>query len=70
MHHSSDKVSATTFLTIAGSEYVGYSGAGLFQQAGGTHTIGNTLYLAYKPGATGTLNLSGGSLAAQSERPG
>jgi T5SS/PEP-CTERM-associated repeat protein len=49
----------------AQSEYVGYSGTGIFNQTGGTNTIGgflNRLYLGYNAGSTGTYTISGGTL--------
>ena len=48
-------------LMLAGSECVGYSGAGTFTQSGGTNSYEN-LYLGYNLGSSGTYNLSGGSL--------
>ena len=53
-------------LSITGDEIVGNSGIGTFNQSGGIHTIGGTLYIAFNPGSTGTVNLSGGSLTAGS----
>jgi autotransporter-associated beta strand protein len=41
---------------------VGYSGTGSFTQSGGTHTV-TALYLGTDAGASGTYNLSGGSLS-------
>jgi hypothetical protein len=50
-----------------GNEYVGYSGAGIFNQTGGTHVISGSLYVnGISPGSSGTYNLMGGSLAAGS----
>ncbi len=45
-----------------GSVYVGYSGAGNFNQSGGTfnyNTYGDEVYLGYNPGSSGTYNLNG-----------
>jgi hypothetical protein len=42
-----------------GSEYVGYSGAGTFNQSGGTHTT-ETIYLGYGASGAGTYNQTGG----------
>ena len=35
----------TLALTNGAKEYIGYSGYGTFNQSGGTHTVGTTLYL-------------------------
>ena len=43
----------------AGYEYVGSSGTGSLTQSGGTNQIGSYLYLALKPGTSGTCTLSG-----------
>ena len=51
-------------LSISGDEYIGYSGKGTLNQSGGTHSVGGTLYIAFNPGSTGVVNLSGGSLSA------
>ena len=45
-----------------GTVYVGYSGAGNFNQSGGTfnyNTYGDFVYLGYNPGSSGTYNLNG-----------
>jgi hypothetical protein len=47
-----------------GLEFIGYSGVGLFNQSGGTHTLfggggGNHLEIGETPGSTGTYILSG-----------
>ncbi len=51
--------------------YVGYNGAGSFTQSAGTDLAGSylsgNLTLGYNSGATGTYNLSGGSLSAVAE---
>jgi hypothetical protein len=49
-------------LAVNSAEYVGYAGAGQFTQSSGTHTIGGLLSLGTLAGASGTVNLSGGSL--------
>ena len=50
-----------------GCEDVGVNGVGIFNQSGGTNTIGTTLFLGFNAGATGTYNLSGtGSLSESS----
>ncbi|HUB25312.1 MAG TPA: PEP-CTERM sorting domain-containing protein [Tepidisphaeraceae bacterium] len=46
----------------AGIENVGFSGAALFNQSGGTNTVGTDLYIANNSGSTGTYTLSGGAL--------
>jgi len=46
----------------AGYESIGDSGTGAFTQSGGSHRVSGTLFLGYNPGASGTYNLSGGSL--------
>jgi len=46
----------------AGIENVGFSGAALFNQSGGTNTVGTDLYIATNSGSTGTYTLSGGTL--------
>jgi len=51
-----------------GSEYVGYSGTGVFTQAGGTNDLGSCdLYLGYNPGASGTYRLQSGQLKANGQ---
>jgi autotransporter-associated beta strand protein len=50
----------------AASLYVGYSGAGTFNQTGGTDTLTSALYLGTKPGSSGTYNLVGGLLIVPS----
>ena len=52
------------------AEYVGYNGAAVFNQTGGTNTItgGNGIYLGENSGSTGTYLLSAaGSLSPASE---
>ncbi len=46
----------------AGYESIGDFGSGAFTQSGGSHRVSGTLFLGYNPGASGTYNLSGGSL--------
>jgi hypothetical protein len=46
----------------AGIENVGFSGAALFNQSGGSNTVGTDLYIATNSGSTGTYTLSGGTL--------
>ena len=46
---------------------IGYMGAGTFTQSGETNTNWGSLLVGYDSGATGTYNLSGGSLASKSE---
>ena len=44
----------------APTEYIGYSGTGIFTQSGGTNGVGyGSLYLGYNAGNSGTYNLSG-----------
>ena len=47
------------------SEYLGYAGAGTFNQSGGANTT-NSLTLAYTSGANATYNFTGGTLAVSS----
>ena len=56
-------------LSVNAAEYLGNNGTGPFIQSGGTHNIGNSLFLGYNAGSSGTYNLSGGGLlsAAQNE---
>jgi uncharacterized protein with beta-barrel porin domain len=51
-----------SLLSVAGNEYIGYSGSGSFTQTGGTHTVTGILMLAANAGSSGTYSLSGGSL--------
>jgi hypothetical protein len=46
-----------------GSEYIGFSGVGVFTQTGGAHTP-DSMYLGYNAGSSGTYNLSEGTLSA------
>jgi hypothetical protein len=55
-------LSNSASLTVTGSEYIGNQGNGLFTQSGGTHKIGGLLSLGTFAGASGTVDLSGGSL--------
>src|SRR5205823_529895 len=50
-------------LSVTGAELVGQSGAGMFNQSGGTHTAGS-LTIAANTGSSGVYNLSGGTLTA------
>lgn len=59
-----------TTLTVHGSEYVGSSGVGTFNQRTGTHTVDGALFLGYDTNATGTYNLFDGSLSAHYESVG
>src|SRR5205814_9705550 len=47
------------------TEYVGVSGKGVFNQAGGAHTINSDLYIGHNGGASRTFTLSGGALNVQ-----
>ncbi|MCW8934268.1 MAG: VPLPA-CTERM sorting domain-containing protein [Gammaproteobacteria bacterium] len=47
-------------LNVAGTEYVGYFGNGVFNQTGGTHTV-NELFVGRK-NVNGTYNMNGGDL--------
>ncbi len=49
--------------------YVGQSGTGIFNQTGGTHTVnpGGQLFLGANGGASGTYNLSGGTLTTSTD---
>ena len=51
-----------SLLSVAGNEYIGYSGTGTFTQSGGTNTVTGILILAANAGSSGTYSLSGGSL--------
>ncbi len=44
------------------TEFVGYSGAGVFTQSGGTNTLSKVLYLGANAGSSGAYNLVGGVL--------
>jgi hypothetical protein len=60
-------LSGNGVLAISGDEVVGVFGAGTVNQSGGVHTIGGTLTILAIPGfpgASGAVNLSGGSLTA------
>ncbi len=53
---------------IGGIEYIGYFGSGAFTQSGGTNTVPfGILYLGTAASASGTYNLSGGSLSVGQE---
>jgi hypothetical protein len=55
-------------LSVGRAEYVGNSGAGVFNQSGGTNTINGSLYLGYNEDASGSYTLSGnGSLISKTE---
>jgi fibronectin-binding autotransporter adhesin len=58
-------LSGTGAFSIGGPEFIGYYGAGIFNQSGGTNTIndGYTIYIGYTSGATGAYALSGGTLS-------
>jgi hypothetical protein len=49
--------------SASGSLYVGYSGTGVFNQAGGTHTLDGSIGLGLLGNSSGTYTLSGGTLA-------
>jgi hypothetical protein len=49
-------------VTVAGKEYVGYTGSGVLNIAGGTHTVGGSMTIAEYSGSSGTVTLSGGTL--------
>jgi hypothetical protein len=51
-------------LQTPAAEYAGFNGSGTLNQSGGTHTIGGSLFVAFNPGSTGTVNISGGQLSA------
>ncbi|MGP8049533.1 MAG: autotransporter domain-containing protein [Desulfobaccales bacterium] len=51
-----------SLLSVAGNEYIGYSGTGTFTQSGGANTVTGILILAANAGSSGTYSLSGGSL--------
>ncbi len=51
-------------LKVTGDQFVGYSGAGFVTHTGGTHTVGQSLYIGRISGSSGSYNLSGsGSLS-------
>jgi len=56
-------LSGSGTLAANANETVGYKGAGVFNQSGGTNTIGGShnLILAYNTGSSGAYTLSGGS---------
>jgi hypothetical protein len=65
-------LSGSGALSVAGSEYIGNSGAGTFTQSGGTNNIGpsstsaGNLYIAANSGSTGQYSLSGtGAITVQ-----
>ncbi|MFH1550534.1 MAG: PEP-CTERM sorting domain-containing protein [Planctomycetota bacterium] len=47
--------------------YAGYYNSGAAEQTGGTHTVGNNLFLGYSSGSSGAYSLSAGDLYASSE---
>lgn len=47
----------------AETEVIGFSGNGVFDQAAGTHTVTNGLFIGYNDGAEGTYTQSGGNLS-------
>lgn len=50
-------------LLASQNEIIGYTGSGVFNQNGGTHTVGDTLTISATPGtSSGTYNLSDGTL--------
>jgi hypothetical protein len=51
-------------LQVSANTYVGYGGAGKFEQSGGVHTIGDTLFIAKNFLSTGNYNFTGGTLQA------
>jgi hypothetical protein len=51
-------------LNVIGDEYVGGFGSGTVNQTGGNHFVSGMLYLAHDSIATGTYNMSGGTLNA------
>ena len=53
----------TGSLSVAGIEYIGFSGTGTFIQIGGTNTVTGTMTLAAQSGSSGTYDLSTGSLS-------
>jgi hypothetical protein len=58
-------LSNTGQLTVGGNEFVGFGGAGTFNQTGGTNTVSDTtraLYVGDIVGAIGTYNLGGTGL--------
>jgi len=52
----------TGALSVNSFEFIGLNGTGTFNQTGGTHTVGHELAVGAKPGSSGALTLSGGSL--------
>ena len=58
-------LSGTGSLVSNSTEYVGYSGTGVFNQTGGTHSIngGNSLFVGHSEGGVGAYTLSAGSLS-------
>ncbi len=57
-------LSNTANLSVAGQEQIGYSGNGVFNQTGGTHTLVGTMVLGVNSAGSGNYSLSGGLLTA------
>jgi len=55
---------------LAGSTVIGEAGQATFAQSGGAHTLIGTLTLGNQSGASGTYNMTGGSLAADTLKVG
>jgi hypothetical protein len=53
------ELSGVGHLSVSGSEYLGYSGSGLFAQSGANHAVSGSLYLGYSSGSSGNYQLSG-----------
>jgi hypothetical protein len=57
-------LSGTGQLSVAGTEYVGYNGAGSFTQQGGTNSAAVGVTIAANAGSSGSYTLAGGTLSA------
>ena len=60
-------LSGTGLLTVAGKEYIGFTGAGVFTQTGGEHDVGDVnnlehLYLGRNATSSGSYSLGNGTL--------
>ena len=59
--------SGSVTVEAGGQVTIGAGGTGIFNQAGGTHSVAGNLVIGDQAGATGTYNLSLGSLSAGSQ---
>ncbi|MEN6475246.1 MAG: PEP-CTERM sorting domain-containing protein [Syntrophaceae bacterium] len=61
-YNLSSGTGASDSVVSVGSEYIGDSGSGTFNQTGGANSVETTLHLGYAAGSHGTYNLSGGTV--------